>query len=61
MMGGFTTYSSLATDTAVLLETDAAVGIAYALASVVAGIAAAATGIVIARAVFGAPRPGATS
>ena len=61
MMGGFTTYSSLATDTAVLLETDAAVGIAYALASVVAGIAAAAAGIAIARAVFGAPRPGATS
>lgn len=44
-MGGFTTYSSLATDTAVLMESQLATGILYAFGSVIAGFALAALGI----------------
>lgn len=56
-MGGFTTYSSLATDTAVLLRSGMTVsGIGYALATVVLGAMATATGIVIAGRA-GRPRP----
>lgn len=45
IMGGFTTYSSLATDTATLFETNAGLAVGYALFSVIAGFAAAALGI----------------
>ena len=45
--GGFTTYSSFATDTATLLETQPGVGVAYAIGSVVGGIALAALGVLI--------------
>ncbi len=56
-MGGFTTYSSLAADTAVLLRSGMTVsGIGYALATVVVGAMATATGIVIAGRA-GRPRP----
>jgi fluoride exporter len=45
--GGFTTYSSFATDTATLLETQPGVGVAYAIGSVVGGIALAALGVLL--------------
>ena len=47
MLGGFTTYSALATDTALLLERQPLAGLAYALGTVVAGVALAALGLVI--------------
>jgi CrcB protein len=49
MMGGFTTYSSLATDTAQLFGSNVGLAVAYALFSVVAGVGAAALGILLAR------------
>lgn len=52
MLGGFTTYSALATDTALLMEGDPAVGIIYAIGSVIAGIALAALGVWLASRVF---------
>ncbi len=45
VLGGFTTYSALATDTALLLESDPVVGVLYAIGSVIAGIAFAALGV----------------
>ena len=45
LLGGFTTYSSLATDTAVLLDSRPGTAIAYAVASVLFGIVAAGVGI----------------
>lgn len=45
MLGGFTTYSSFATDTAVLFGTEPVMAIAYGLVSVVAGVVAAALGV----------------
>ena len=45
VLGGFTTYSALATDTALLLESDPVVGVLYAIGSVLAGIALAALGV----------------
>ena len=44
MMGGFTTYSTLAVDT-VVLQTDPGLAISFALGSVAMGMAAAAVGI----------------
>jgi len=58
VMGGFTTYSSLATDTAKLYETDAVVATLYALGSVVAGVLFAFAGVLLATRVF--PGDGAT-
>ena len=45
LLGGFTTYSSLATDTAVLLGSRPGTAVAYAVASVLFGIVAAGVGI----------------
>ena len=45
VLGGFTTYSSLATDTAVLLDSRPGTAITYAVASVLFGIIAAGVGI----------------
>lgn len=59
--GGFTTYSSLATDTAVLFRDDHAwTAIGYALGTVIVGAIATWVGIVIASAVNGS-RSKATS
>ncbi|MET0297820.1 MAG: CrcB family protein, partial [Microbacterium sp.] len=44
VLGGFTTYSALATDAVLLLETNPVAGAAYALGSVIAGLACAAAG-----------------
>lgn len=52
MMGGLTTYSSLATDTATLAESRPGLAAAYAVASVILGLAVAAVGIAVARAAF---------
>lgn len=49
VLGGFTTYSSLAVDTATLFHDGQwAIGVGYALGSVVLGVAAAAAGIALA-------------
>lgn len=45
MMGGFTTYSSLATDTATLFENDPGLAVVYGLLSVAAGLALVALGV----------------
>lgn len=45
VLGGFTTYSSLATDTALLLDSRPGTAIAYAVASVLFGVVAAGVGI----------------
>lgn len=45
VLGGFTTYSALATDTALLLERTPALGVVYAAVSVVAGLALAGLGL----------------
>lgn len=45
VLGGFTTYSSLATGSATLIEGDPWLGAAYALGTVVLGLAAAALGV----------------
>lgn len=45
MMGGFTTYSSFATDTATLLGTDPVLAVAYGILGVVVGLLTAAAGI----------------
>jgi CrcB protein len=51
-LGGYTTYSALAVETDTLLRTDhAALGLTYALATVIGGLLAALVGIVAARAV----------
>ena len=51
-LGGYTTYSALAVETDTLLRTDhVALGLAYAVATVVGGLLAAFAGIVAARAV----------
>ncbi|KAA9129962.1 fluoride efflux transporter FluC [Microbacterium caowuchunii] len=47
MMGGFTTYSSLATDTATLYETHAGIATAYGLGSVIGGILTAFLGVLL--------------
>ena len=54
-LGGFTTYSALAVDTALLAGTAPALALAYGLGTVVAGLAAAALGIVAGRALHGRP------
>ncbi len=61
MMGGFTTYSSLATDSARLYETDAVIATTYALGSVVAGVVTALLGVLLAGAMFGRSDDGATA
>lgn len=48
-LGGFTTYSALATDTALLLPTHPARAVGYALGTVVVGAAASAAGIWLSR------------
>ncbi|MDN3495784.1 CrcB family protein [Planococcus sp. APC 4015] len=48
MLGGFTTYSALATDALLLLETAPMLGVAFALVSVVAGVLCAAAGWAVA-------------
>lgn len=51
-LGGYTTYSALAVETDTLLRTDhAALGLTYALVTVIGGLLAAFAGIVAARAV----------
>lgn len=56
VLGGFTTYSALATDTARLsAEGLTAAGISYAVVSVVSGIVAASAGVIAARGVRSAP------
>lgn len=45
MLGGFTTYSALATDTVLLLQHTPAVGIAYAIGTLLLGALATAGGI----------------
>ncbi|MGX5696442.1 fluoride efflux transporter FluC [Agromyces soli] len=45
MMGGFTTYSSLATGAATLLESSAVVATVFALGTVLAGLASGALGV----------------
>ena len=52
-LGGFTTYSALAVDTTLLAGTSPALAVAYGLGSVVAGLGAAALGIVVGRALPG--------
>jgi len=54
-LGGFTTYSALAVDTALLAGTSPVLALAYGLGSVVAGLAAAALGIVAGRALHRRP------
>jgi CrcB protein len=50
VLGGYTTYSALAVETdALLREGHVALGVAYALGSVVAGLLAAAAGATVAR------------
>ncbi|GAA4685453.1 fluoride efflux transporter FluC [Frondihabitans cladoniiphilus] len=48
VIGGFTTYSALATSTAQLLTAAPLVGVAYALATVVLGFGAALGGVLLA-------------
>ncbi len=48
VLGGFTTYSALATDTATLLGGPTAVGVAYGVVSVVAGFLTALLGVALA-------------
>jgi CrcB protein len=49
VLGGFTTYSALATDTATLAVTQPGRAVSYALATVLVGAIASATGIVLSR------------
>lgn len=59
-LGGFTTYSALAVDSATLISTDhAGVGLAYAVTTVVIGAMATWTGIVAAAALHRARQGGA--
>jgi len=61
VLGGFTTYSSLATETASLGGAgDVATATVYGLASVVLGVVAAAAGIALGARLSRSPRPGAT-
>lgn len=53
VLGGFTTYSALSVDVVALLNDRAAAGVAYALISLIAGIASAACGLLAGRAVGG--------
>lgn len=51
LLGGYTTYSALAVETHTLLRTDhVALGLTYALATVLAGLLAALVGIAVGRA-----------
>lgn len=49
VIGGFTTYSALATDTALLLQAEPVAGVLYAVGSVAAGLAVAALGMLLGR------------
>lgn len=51
ILGGFTTYSALATDTVLLLQDTPAVGLAYAVGTLLIGGAATAGGIITAGAI----------
>lgn len=48
VLGGFTTYSALAADSLLLIEAAPALGIAYAVGSVIAGVMCAAAGWAVA-------------
>ncbi len=52
IMGGFTTYSSLATNSALLVETDGFIGVAYALGTLIGGILTAFIGVWLAGVLF---------
>jgi fluoride exporter len=56
-LGGFTTYSSLANDTAMLAAAHPARAAGYALATVTVGAAASLTGILLARRILRPTRP----
>ncbi len=45
VLGGFTTYSALAVETALLLGDEAVIGVAYALATLIAGVLSTFLGI----------------
>ncbi|WP_228389390.1 fluoride efflux transporter FluC [Cumulibacter manganitolerans] len=47
LLGGFTTYSALATDTVLLIKNAPLIGVAYALGTILFGAAATAAGIAI--------------
>jgi len=59
-LGGFTTYSALATDTASLLAAHPGRAVGYALATVLIGAAASVAGIVASRRAWRAGPSGAT-
>ena len=59
LLGGFTTYSALATDTALLIESQPFVGISYAVGSVIAGLTLAAVGVRAGALIFPPPAAGA--
>lgn len=52
VLGGFTTYSALATDTLLLLEDEPVLGVAYGVATVVLGLACAVAGWALAAALW---------
>jgi len=60
IMGGFTTYSSLATNSALLVETDGVIGVVYGLGTLVGGILTALLGIWLASVAFPARSAPAT-
>lgn len=47
VLGGFTTYSALSTDTVLLLRDDPALGVAYALGTVLIGAFATLAGVLV--------------
>lgn len=49
VLGGFTTYSALATDTVLIFDADPLLAAAYGLGSVLVGVALAGLGLLIAR------------
>lgn len=52
VLGGFTTYSALATDSVLLAASDPGLAALYAFGSVIAGVALAGLGLVVARRVI---------
>jgi CrcB protein len=55
ILGGFTTYSSFATDTAVLLGTNPVLAVGFGMVGVLAGVVAAALGVSLAGALVREP------
>jgi CrcB protein len=60
VLGGFTTYSAFAVDTALLLDGAAGVALLYVCATLVAGLVASALGLGVGAARAGHPSDGAT-